>query len=88
MCAEIQSDSPSPAGRSVGRLGSSALGGITGIVWGRGRAEGWREGETTDGAEADSITASSAPVLPAANPNTSRRYSTCPPSVKRPRPLR
>lgn len=39
--------------------------------WGRRGGGDWgrTEGETTDGAETDSITASSAPVLPAANPN-------------------
>lgn len=42
---------PQPVGRLAGRLGSSALGGITGIVRGRGGDWGWTEGETTDGAE-------------------------------------
>lgn len=69
MCAEIQSDSPSPASWSAAdRLGSSALGGIIGVEWGQSGV-GWEGGGGTDGAETDSITASSAPVLPAANPN-------------------
>lgn len=56
---------PQPVGRPANRLGSSALGGITETEW---RQSGGTEG-TTDGAETDSITASSAPVLPAANRN-------------------
>lgn len=40
MCAEIQSDSPSPAGWSAAdRLGLSALEGITDIEW--GQSGGW-----------------------------------------------
>lgn len=93
MCAEIQSDSPSPAGWSAAdRLGSSALEGITDIEWGQsGGWDGldWRGGGISVGAETDSITASSAPVLPAANPNivVAHPGATQLPSVMKPHPL-
>lgn len=46
MCAEIQSDSPSPAGWSAtDRLGSSALEGIIGIEWRQSWGEEVRGGE-------------------------------------------